>query len=184
MHLANHDETATQRERPSARRLVQIQADNPYVALGLAVSHLMVGQINRKHYCFAMDDKNVVQGFLGWALTTEDKAEAWLAGRRGFVLRGQPTSLAASRISPAQLITTPWKATPPPTLSAGLAAATPSEADADGRARSQFDPALEAGSRGRACCITNRSASNSEGAQEENRLLVLGATWRDCPSCL
>src|SRR5215510_9290260 len=143
MQLANHDKTATQRETPSALGLVQIQADNPYVALGLAVSHLMVGQINRKHYCFAMDDKNVVQGFLGWALTTEDKAEAWLAGRRGFVLRGQPTSLAASRISPAQLITTPWKATPPPTLSAGLAAATPSEADADGRARSHFDPALK-----------------------------------------
>ena len=99
MHLANHDETATQRERPSALRLAQIQADNPYVALGLAVSHLMakpafsnlrfgdwsrvlVGQINRKHYDFAIDEQKQVQGFVGWALATKDNAEAWLAGRR------------------------------------------------------------------------------------------------------
>jgi len=58
--------------------------ESPYVALGLAVSHLMtkpafanlrfgdwsrvlVGQINRKHYAFAVDDKNQIQGFLGWA---------------------------------------------------------------------------------------------------------------------
>jgi hemolysin-activating ACP:hemolysin acyltransferase len=72
--------------------------ENPYAALGLAVSHLMtkpafaaqrfgewsrilVGQINRKHYCLVVDDKNQIQGFLGWALTTKDKAEAWLEGR-------------------------------------------------------------------------------------------------------
>ena len=73
---------------------------NPYVALGLAVSHLMtkpafaalrfgewsrilVGQINRKHYYFVVDAKNQVQGFLGWAVTSKDKAEAWLEGRGG-----------------------------------------------------------------------------------------------------
>src|SRR5262245_11773358 len=100
MQLANHDKTATQRERPSALRLVQIGAHNPYMALGLAVRHLMgkltfsrlrfsdwsrglVGQVNRRHYYFVMDEKSAVQGFLGWALTTEDNAEAWLAGRAG-----------------------------------------------------------------------------------------------------
>jgi hemolysin-activating ACP:hemolysin acyltransferase len=77
-----------------------IRPENPYVALGLAVSHLMtkpafaalnfgewsrilVGQINRKHCCFVVDSKNQVQGFLGWALTDKDTAEAWVEGRRG-----------------------------------------------------------------------------------------------------
>jgi hemolysin-activating ACP:hemolysin acyltransferase len=75
-----------------------LQPPNAYVALGLAVSHLMTkpafaklrfgdwsriltGQINRKHYCFAIDGNNQVQGFLGWALTSKDKAEAWVEGR-------------------------------------------------------------------------------------------------------
>jgi hemolysin-activating ACP:hemolysin acyltransferase len=73
---------------------------NPAAALGLAVSHLMVkpafanlkfgdwsrilvGQINRGHYCFAVDENNDVQGFMGWALATREKAEAWVEGRRG-----------------------------------------------------------------------------------------------------
>jgi hemolysin-activating ACP:hemolysin acyltransferase len=68
-------------------------------ALGLAVSHLMVkpafanlkfgdwsrilvGQINRGHYCFALDGENQVQGFMGWAFADKDKAEAWVEGRR------------------------------------------------------------------------------------------------------
>jgi hemolysin-activating ACP:hemolysin acyltransferase len=72
--------------------------ESSYVALGLAVSHLMtkpafanlrfgdwsrvlVGQINRKHYAFVVDDKNQIQGFLGWALTSKEKAEAWVEGR-------------------------------------------------------------------------------------------------------
>lgn len=72
--------------------------DHPAVALGLAVNYLMtkpafanlrfgdwsrilVGQINRHHYSFAVDGKQI-QGFIGWALTTEDKAEAWVEGRR------------------------------------------------------------------------------------------------------
>jgi hemolysin-activating ACP:hemolysin acyltransferase len=71
--------------------------ESSYVALGLAVSHLMtkpafanlrfggwsrvlVGQINRKHYAFVVDDKNQIQGFLGWALTSKEKAEAWVEG--------------------------------------------------------------------------------------------------------
>lgn len=74
--------------------------DNPYLALGLAVSHLMtkpafgnlrfgdwsrilVGQINRKHFCFVIDGKNQVQGFLGWALASKEAAEAWVEGRGG-----------------------------------------------------------------------------------------------------
>ena len=74
--------------------------DNPYVALGLAVNHLMtkpafanckfgdwsrilVGQINRKHFWFVVDAKNQIQGFMGWAFCSKDKAEAWVEGRAG-----------------------------------------------------------------------------------------------------
>lgn len=73
--------------------------DNPALALGLAVNHLMtkpafarqlfgdwsrilVGQINRKHFYFAADGKQI-QGFMGWALATRENAEAWVEGRRG-----------------------------------------------------------------------------------------------------
>ena len=69
-----------------------------YRALGRAVSYLMTkpafaklpfghwsriltGQINRGHYVFVVRGETVV-GFLGWALTTEDKADQWLAGTR------------------------------------------------------------------------------------------------------
>lgn len=67
-------------------------------ALGLAIGHLMtkpafaalpfgswsrvlVGQINRGHYHFVADGAGRVVGFLGWALTGEQGAESWLAGR-------------------------------------------------------------------------------------------------------
>ena len=77
-----------------------VRPDNAYLALGLAVNHMMtkpafaelrfgdwsrilVGQINRKHFFFVVDDKNQIQGFLGWALATKAKAEAWLSGRGG-----------------------------------------------------------------------------------------------------
>jgi hemolysin-activating ACP:hemolysin acyltransferase len=85
---------------PEQIALRVVRPDNPYVALGLAVSHLMskpafaslrfgdwsrilVGQINRKHYCFVIDSNNQVQGFLGWALATRAHAEAWVEGRGG-----------------------------------------------------------------------------------------------------
>jgi len=72
--------------------------DKPATALGLAVSYLMnkpafaklpfgewsrilVGQINRRHYCFVIGGGKKIQGFAGWALTTQDKAEAWVEGR-------------------------------------------------------------------------------------------------------
>ena len=74
------------------------RAKDPYMALGLAVSHLMTkpafanlrfgdwsriltGQINRKHYYFAVDSRNQIQGFMGWAVTSKEKAEAWVEGR-------------------------------------------------------------------------------------------------------
>lgn len=89
-------------DTPAAPRpaLRLFRPDNAYVALGLAVNHLMtkpafancrfgdwsrilVGQINRKHYWLVVDDKNQIQGFLGWALTSRDKAEAWVEGQAG-----------------------------------------------------------------------------------------------------
>jgi hemolysin-activating ACP:hemolysin acyltransferase len=71
---------------------------DPVVALGLAVNFLMtkpafanlrfgdwsrilVGQINRKHYYFVIDSNNKVQCFIGWAVTTREKAVAWVEGR-------------------------------------------------------------------------------------------------------
>jgi hemolysin-activating ACP:hemolysin acyltransferase len=79
-------------------RLRLFQPGNPCVALGLAVAYMMtkpafaalrfgdwsrilVGQINRKHYYFVIGQKNQVEGFLGWAVTTREKAEAWVEGR-------------------------------------------------------------------------------------------------------
>jgi hemolysin-activating ACP:hemolysin acyltransferase len=72
---------------------------NPNAALGLAVSYLMtkpafanlkfgdwsrilVGQINRGHYRFALDSMNTMQGFMGWALAPHELAEGWLEGTR------------------------------------------------------------------------------------------------------
>jgi hemolysin-activating ACP:hemolysin acyltransferase len=76
-----------------------VRPDNPAAALGRAVSYLMtkpafanlrfgdwsrilVGQINRKHYCFVVDGAGQVQGFMGWALASEEHAQAWAEGRR------------------------------------------------------------------------------------------------------
>jgi hemolysin-activating ACP:hemolysin acyltransferase len=93
-------ETTSASQAPPRPALRAFRPDNAYVALGLAVSHLMtkpafaqlrfgdwsrilVGQINRKHFLFAIDASNQVQGFLGWALTSKEKAEAWVEGRGG-----------------------------------------------------------------------------------------------------
>jgi hemolysin-activating ACP:hemolysin acyltransferase len=76
-----------------------VKPANAAAALGLAVSHLMVkpafaglkfgdwsrilvGQINRGHFCFAMDADNQIQGFMGWALASKEHAEGWVEGRR------------------------------------------------------------------------------------------------------
>jgi len=45
-------------------------------------SRILVGQINRGHYCFVLDDCDNVQGFAGWALTSRANAEAWVQGQR------------------------------------------------------------------------------------------------------
>ena len=83
---------------PPHADLKLFRPQNPYVALGLAVNHLMTkpafanlrfgdwsriltGQINRRHYYFAIDGKNQIQGFVGWALTSKENAEAWIEGR-------------------------------------------------------------------------------------------------------
>lgn len=70
------------------------------VSLGLAVEYLrkkpafarlafgewsqvLVGQINRGHYYFIVDQHQRVHGFFGWALTQEHLAEQWVEGRSG-----------------------------------------------------------------------------------------------------
>jgi hemolysin-activating ACP:hemolysin acyltransferase len=75
-----------------------VRADKPVVALGLSVSYLMtkpafaklrfgdwsrilVGQINRGHYRLVIEAKDEVQGFMGWAFTSREKAEQWVQGR-------------------------------------------------------------------------------------------------------
>jgi len=81
------------------QRLRLFQPGHPAAALGLAVTYLMVkpafanlqfgdwsrilvGQINRRHFCFAVDGAGQVQGFMGWALASEEHAKAWAEGRR------------------------------------------------------------------------------------------------------
>jgi hemolysin-activating ACP:hemolysin acyltransferase len=46
-------------------------------------SRILVGQVNRSHYYFAIDQEHKIQGFVGWALATKEKAEAWVEGRLG-----------------------------------------------------------------------------------------------------
>ncbi|WP_201864377.1 hypothetical protein [Microvirga soli] len=72
------------------------QLNDPDRALGLAAAYVaahppfgsfradklvgsIVGQIQRRHYAFAVRDKAVV-GYIGWALCTPDVAEAWIGG--------------------------------------------------------------------------------------------------------
>lgn len=102
MHEANADSplaAVVPAAVPAARPPLRLhQPVNPVIALGLATGFLMnlpafarlrfgawsrtlVGQINRKHYRFVLDDKNNVLGFVGWAETTKAVAEAWLEGR-------------------------------------------------------------------------------------------------------
>jgi hemolysin-activating ACP:hemolysin acyltransferase len=78
-------------------RLRAIRVKDSCRALGMAVSFLMtepsfarlpfgawtsvlIGQINRKHYLFAVKGNRVV-GFVGWHQTDEAGAERWLAGK-------------------------------------------------------------------------------------------------------
>lgn len=92
-------EGPTEKAAQPAMRL--FRPESPVIALGLAVNHLMsrpafaklrfgdwsrilVGQINRKHCCFVLDADEQVVGFLGWALTSRETAEAWMENRVGF----------------------------------------------------------------------------------------------------
>jgi hemolysin-activating ACP:hemolysin acyltransferase len=76
-----------------------VRPANPAAALGHAVGYLMtkpafanlrfgdwsrilVGQVNRKHCCLVVDGESQVRGFMGWALASEDHAQAWAEGRR------------------------------------------------------------------------------------------------------
>jgi hemolysin-activating ACP:hemolysin acyltransferase len=86
-------------EAVSRQALCIFRPTNAAAALGLAVNYLMtkpafanlrfgdwsrilVGQINRKHCCFVLDGTVEVQGFMGWALASEEHARAWAEGRR------------------------------------------------------------------------------------------------------
>ncbi len=92
--------TLTTQSGADAQSLRAFKDDNPYAALGRAVSYLMtkpnfkdlkfgvwsrtlVGQINRKHYFFTTDGKKIV-GFVGWAFVAEDMAKEWLEGDADF----------------------------------------------------------------------------------------------------
>ena len=87
-----------QQEATSGSALTVWTPTDPAVALGLAVEFLMkrpvfaklpfgdwtqvlLGQINRGHFFFAVDALRRVHGMLGWALTDEALAEAWVEGR-------------------------------------------------------------------------------------------------------
>lgn len=73
------------------------RAKNPFLALGLAVDHLMdkpayarfgfaswsrilVGQINRGEYRFVFDRQDRVVGMLAWGTLDRDAAERWVRG--------------------------------------------------------------------------------------------------------
>ena len=47
-------------------------------------SRVLVGQVNRGHYYLVLDERDRVVGFLGWAVTSEANAEAWVRGRGSF----------------------------------------------------------------------------------------------------
>jgi hemolysin-activating ACP:hemolysin acyltransferase len=53
----------------------------PFANLSFAeCTNALLGKIERGHYWFVVDSSNDIQGFLGWELTTEEKAESWLQG--------------------------------------------------------------------------------------------------------
>lgn len=92
--MPNRLQTTTQ----DASTIQILTGINPAQALGFAVGYLMtkpafarlpfghwsrtlVGQINRGHYLIASQQDRIV-GFLGWALTSNEKAEQWLADQQ------------------------------------------------------------------------------------------------------
>ena len=96
----SNDGRENQQQSQGARALRVAIDQNGYSALGRAVCYLMTkpsfarlrfgqwsriltGQINRKQYFFVIEGDRVV-GFAGWALASEQAAEAWLAGSADF----------------------------------------------------------------------------------------------------
>jgi hemolysin-activating ACP:hemolysin acyltransferase len=92
-----HSSHATPAASPEVRIVARLPRE---AAFGRACAHLMTrpafarapfghiartlaGQVNRGHYVFAARGDRTV-GFAGWALTSEARAEAWLAGAGGF----------------------------------------------------------------------------------------------------
>jgi tetratricopeptide (TPR) repeat protein len=100
-HLAEIEKAASDADvRPTAdeARLCAFTPDDPDLALAISVKYLMmkpvfaglpfgnwsavlVGQINRGHLRFVVDEDGRVHGLLGWALTNERLAEDWVVGR-------------------------------------------------------------------------------------------------------
>ena len=46
-------------------------------------SQVLLHQVARGHYIFVVDAEQRIRGFLGWALTDQAFAEAWVVGRAG-----------------------------------------------------------------------------------------------------
>ena len=95
---------AANENKTAVPELRVFRPESPSAALGLAVSHLMtkpafanlkfgewsrilVGQINRKHYCFVVDSKNQIQGFPGLGDHHERARGGVGRGPRRLVLR-------------------------------------------------------------------------------------------------
>jgi hemolysin-activating ACP:hemolysin acyltransferase len=56
-------------------------AEPVYAALPFGKwARVLDGQVGRNHYAFAIDASGQIRGFVGWALTSEAKAESWAAG--------------------------------------------------------------------------------------------------------
>ena len=69
------------------------------------IARILAGQVSRGHYALVRCGPRIV-GFVGWALTDEARAEAWLAGTRGL-------SDAEARAGDCALINC-WQADDPP----------------------------------------------------------------------
>lgn len=84
-------------DRATNEDLRFVTIPDPNTAVGLAVRFMLDqpvyadipfgrwagalnGQVNRGHYGFVLNQQDQVVGFIGWALATEEKADAWVNG--------------------------------------------------------------------------------------------------------
>ncbi len=89
----------SQADAAAAPKLAIWKPGNPALALGVAVeflrrqaifatlpfgdwSEILIGQVNRGHFYFAVDAQRRVHGMFGWALASQAVAEEWVEGRR------------------------------------------------------------------------------------------------------